>query len=67
MFEYKVVRIDLGGVFNANPKEDYRKVIGEYTSQGWRFVQIFAPGVANNGLPKYYDVIFEKRLDENQY
>lgn len=63
MYEYKIIKINLGGIFNAVPKEEYTKVIAEYASQGWRLVQIFAPGVANNGLPKYYDVIFERAMD----
>lgn len=62
MYEYKIIKIELGGVFNAVPKEDYTQIIAEYASQGWRLVQIFAPGVSNNGMPKYFDVIFERAM-----
>lgn len=62
MYEYKIVTIELGGIFSPNPKEDYKKIIGEYASDGWRLVQIFAPGIANNGMPKFYDVIFERPI-----
>ncbi|WCK56948.1 DUF4177 domain-containing protein (plasmid) [Aneurinibacillus sp. Ricciae_BoGa-3] len=62
MYEYKIIKIELSGIFNATPKEEYTKIIAEYSSQGWRLVQIFAPGVANNGLPKFYDVIFERAI-----
>jgi Domain of unknown function (DUF4177) len=64
MYEYKIIKIELGGVFKANPKEDYTKIIAEYASQGWRLVQIFAPGLANNGAPVYFDVIFEREIIE---
>jgi hypothetical protein len=66
MYEYKIVKIELGGIFNAIPKEDYTKIIAEHASKGWRLVQIFAPGVANNGLPKFYDVIFERPIQNTE-
>lgn len=62
MYEYKIIKIKLGGLFNAIPKENYENVIAEHASEGWRLVQVFAPGVANNGLPTFYDVIFERPL-----
>lgn len=62
MYEYKIIKIELGGVFSPVPKEEYTKVLAEYSSQGWRLVQIFAPGMANNGLPKFYDMIFERAI-----
>ena len=62
MFEYDFVKIDLGGVFSANPKEDYRKIIEEKSKEGWRFVQIFAPSVTGNGVPKCFELIFEKEI-----
>ena len=62
LYEYKIIKIELGGIFNPVPKEDYTKVIAEYSAKGWNLVQIFAPGMANNGLPKFFDVIFERPI-----
>jgi hypothetical protein len=31
---------------------------------GWRLVQIFAPGVAAFGAAKYYELIFERGTDQ---
>jgi hypothetical protein len=60
MFEYKFVTIELVGIFNRGPKDDYRKVIEEHAKQGWRLVQIFAPGTAAEGRAKYFEIIFER-------
>ena len=32
----------------------------EHARDGWRLVQIFAPGVAAFGAAKYYELIFER-------
>jgi hypothetical protein len=34
--------------------------VHEHTRDGWRLVQIFAPGVAAFGAAKYYELIFER-------
>ena len=58
MYEYKFVRIDVS--FWQKPQGDHQKVIEEHAREGWRFVQIFAPGIAASGNVKYFELIFER-------
>ncbi|MFA1821098.1 DUF4177 domain-containing protein [Virgibacillus oceani] len=60
MYEYKFERIELK-VWGKEAKEDYQEVIKDYAKEGWRFVQIFAPGVGSYGAPTYYELIFERK------
>lgn len=65
MFEYKFIRIGeyrLSALFGVHDKarETYEEVIDEHAQDGWRLVQIFAPGVAAFGAAKYYELIFER-------
>jgi Domain of unknown function (DUF4177) len=39
-----------------------RRIVHEHARDGWRLVQIFAPGVAVFGAAKYYELIFEREL-----
>ncbi len=59
MFDYKFITIKATS-FKRKPKEDYHKLIEEHARSGWRFVQIFAPGIFGYGNPGYYELIFEK-------
>ena len=36
----------------------------QHARDGWRLVQIFAPGVAAFGAAKYYEFIFEREVSE---
>ena len=68
-YEYKFVRIgEYGGsaVFGVRGKDrnDYQHVVHEHAKDGWRLVQIFAPGVAAFGAAKYYEFIFEREVSE---
>jgi hypothetical protein len=38
----------------------YEEIVHEQARDGWRLVQIFAPGVAAFGAAKYYELIFER-------
>ena len=63
--EYKFVRIGenrLSAVFGVQDKarKAYEQVVHEQARDGWRLVQIFAPGVAAFGAAKYYELIFER-------
>jgi len=60
-FEYKFVRLGEGfmGV-RKEAKETYQRVIQEHGRNGWRLVQVFAPGIAGYGVPKFYELIFER-------
>jgi hypothetical protein len=65
VFEYRFVRIGegrLSALFGPGDKarKAYEPVVHEYARDGWRLVQIFAPGVAAFGAAKYYELIFER-------
>ena len=67
-FEYKFVRLGeyrgsaLFGVRDSE-RESYQQVVHEHARDGWRLVQIFAPGTAAFGAARYYDLIFERERD----
>jgi hypothetical protein len=64
-YEYKFVRLGEGrasaffGPSNA-ARSAYENAVEEHARDGWRLVQIFAPGVAAFGAAKYYELIFER-------
>jgi hypothetical protein len=60
-YEYDFVRIGEGvlGVKKAG-KKGYQDVVHQRASEGWRLVQIFAPGTGAYGAAKYYEMIFER-------
>ena len=65
MYEYKFVRIEVPFGFMAvsqKPSEDYQELIRQHAQEGWRFVQIFAPGTLGSGSVSYFELIFEKSL-----
>jgi hypothetical protein len=68
-YEYKFVRVGeyrgsaLFGVRDSE-REAYRDVVHEHARQGWRLVQIFAPGTAAFGAARYYELIFERARRE---
>jgi hypothetical protein len=68
-YEYKFVRIgeyrgsSLFGVRDKDRK-GYEQVVHDHAKDGWRLVQIFAPGVAAFGAARYYEFIFEKDIPE---
>ena len=57
--EYKFVKLELG-FFSDKPKGDYHDIINEHAREGWRLVQIFAPGTGPAGKASYFEIIFEK-------
>lgn len=69
-FDYKFVRIGEyrgSALFGVQDKarKGYEAIVHEHARDGWRLVQIFAPGVASFGAAKYYELIFEReRLEE---
>jgi hypothetical protein len=65
-YEYKFVRLgEYGGsaIFGVSDKvrNAYEDVVHQHARDGWRLVQIFAPGVAAFGAAKYYELIFERQ------
>ena len=57
--EYKFVKLE-PSFFSGNFKGDYREIINEHAREGWRLVQIFAPGIGVAGKASYFEIIFEK-------
>ena len=69
-YEYKFVRLgDYAGsaLFGVSDKvrNGYEEAVHEHARDGWRLVQIFAPGVATFGAAKYYELIFERERAED--
>jgi len=63
-YEYKFVRLGEGmmGV-KKSAGQQYQQVIHEHANEGWRLVQVFAPGIAVYGSAKYYEIIFEREVN----
>ena len=63
-YEYQFVRLG-EGVFGVKKwaKEDYPDVVQKYAEEGWRLIQIFAPGTGGYGAAKYYELIFEREME----
>ena len=69
-YQYKFVRLgDYRGSawFGVSDKvrNAYETVVDEHARDGWRLVQVFAPGVAAFGAAKYYELIFERERAED--
>ena len=69
-YEYKFVRVGEyrgSAVFGVrdSERETYQDVVHEHAGDGWRLVQIFAPGTAAFGAARYYELIFERPWPEN--
>ncbi len=67
MYEYEFVRLGETGTSaffgpGSAARKDYQESIREHARDGWRLVQIFAPGVAAFGAAKYYELIFEREV-----
>jgi hypothetical protein len=62
-FEYKFVRLGEGWLgVNRVARDGYRDEIQKHARDGWRLVQIFAPGVGGYGAAKYYELVLERPL-----
>ena len=64
-YEYQFVRLGesrTSALFGVHTKarQTYQEVVREHARDGWRLLQIFAPGVAAFGAAKYYELIFER-------
>lgn len=62
-YEYKFVRMGEGW-FKARKeaKQGYQEEILKHATDGWRLVQVFAPGVGELGAAKYYELILEREV-----
>lgn len=62
-YEYKFVRLGEGWLsVKSGAKHEYQQEIESYARQGWRLVQIFAPGTGAYGAAKYYELILEREV-----
>jgi hypothetical protein len=62
-YEYKFVRIGEGWLGAKRAAEtEYREQIRQHAQEGWRLVQVFAPGTGASGLAAYYELILERDL-----
>lgn len=60
-YEYKFVRLGEGWLgARKEAKDGYQDKVQEHAAEGWRLVQIFAPGTGAYGAAKYYELIFER-------
>ena len=62
-YEYTFVRLGEGWLnVRRDARENYQRIIHEHAREGWRLVQIFAPGVGAYGTAKYFEAIFEREI-----
>ncbi len=60
-FEYKFVRLGEGMIgVRKEAREGYQEEIKKYAREGWRLVQVFAPGTGGQGGAKYFELILER-------
>jgi hypothetical protein len=60
-YEYKFVRLGQGWMgVRREARRAYQQVIEEHARQGWRLVQVFAPGMGAYGAAKYFELILER-------
>lgn len=60
-YEYDFVRLGEGFLsVRRDAKDTYRDVIQARARDGWRLVQVFAPGTGAYGAAKFYELIFER-------
>ncbi len=64
-FEYKFVRLG-EGLLSARKeaRSNYQAQVQQHARDGWRLVQIFAPGVGAYGAAKYYELVLEREISE---
>ena len=62
-YEYEIVRHGEGMMWvKKQARNNYEEIVHDYASRGWRLVQVFAPSVGSSGYSKYFDIIFERRI-----
>lgn len=63
-YEYEFVRLGEGflGV-RGEAQERYQDEVRERAREGWRLVQIFAPGTGGYGAARFYELIFERPVE----
>jgi len=65
-YEYKFVRLGEGLLSaRSEARTDYQEQVRQQARDGWRLVQIFAPGVGVYGAAKYYELILEREISQS--
>jgi hypothetical protein len=60
-YEYKFVRLGEGIMAaRKEAKQTYQDVIRQHARDGWRLVQVFAPGIGGYGSAEYFEIILER-------
>lgn len=63
-YEYKFVRIGEGYLAARKAaRNGYQEEIHRHAREGWRLVQIFAPGTGGYGAAKYFELVLERPID----
>lgn len=52
------------GMFNRNPVNDYHEVIENRARQGWKLIQVLAPPLKGYGKASFFELIFERKVEE---
>lgn len=62
-YEYKFLRIGEGWTAaRSEARDHYQEQVHQHARDGWRLIQIFAPGVGVYGAAKYYELILEREI-----
>ena len=62
-YEYDFVRLGEGWMgVKKSARTEYQHVIHKHARDGWRLVQVFAPGMGVYGTVKYFELIFEREV-----
>lgn len=61
MFEYKYVEAKAMSFLSES---DYKEIISMHAKEGWRLVQVLPVEFKGYGVPKRYDIIFERKLED---
>jgi hypothetical protein len=62
-YEYKFVRLGEGWLgVKSDARKTYQDVVQQYAREGWRLVQIFAPGTGGYGMAKYFELVLEREV-----
>ena len=62
-YEYKFVRLGEGWLnAKSSASREYQDEVKRHAAEGWRFVQVFAPGLGVYGAAKYFELIFEREV-----
>ena len=66
-YEYDFLRINFSSILNSPKKaeSEYRKIIKQRAKDGWRLVQIFSPATSHHGHAEFYEMIFERPVEDS--